>query len=388
MRLGPKLACLIGFTPIVLLAAAASAQRPGESGGLGQNAALRYWQAFAHLPKADEARQALLAESPSAKPPSADAAKLAASGKDSVLYLHRGAAIGPCDWGLHTEDGPYLLLPQLGKGRDLARLACLKARVDFADGRPGDAVDTAADTIVMGRHLSAGQTAIISYLVQLAVERTAIETLATHLAGLDAAALERLDRRLAALPPGGSLEQCMRVERDSFLEWAVKHLREMKDTDPWKERVLGPFAASESKEDKEKIDKVVAACGGTREGVLRQFEAMRPFYEELGRMLRLPRDEFRAKFADLQARAKDNPVAVEVLPSMTKVYDRDAAGRTRMDLLRAAIAVARGGPDKARAFKDAAGNPLEYSATADGFELRSKVTDDDKPVTLKVGGKK
>src|SRR4051794_26181953 len=175
MRLGRKLACLIGFTPIVLLAAAGPAQQPpGDSGGLGQNAALRYWQAFAHLPKLNEGQQALLAEPPSATRPSAEAAKLAASGKDALLYLHRGAAIGPCDWGLHTEDGPYLLLPHLGKGRDLARLACLKARVDFADGHPGEAVDEAADTIVMGRHLSAGQTAIISYLVQLAVERTAI----------------------------------------------------------------------------------------------------------------------------------------------------------------------------------------------------------------------
>jgi hypothetical protein len=378
---------VVAFSLIVLIIAGSRAEQPPRPrSGLGDNAALRYWQAFSQLPKLDERQEKLMAEPGGGT--SEDAARREASGKDALLYLHRGAAIGSCDWGLHREDGPYLLLPHLGKGRDLARLACLKARGDFARGDGAAGVREVGDTIVMGRHLSSDLTAIISYLVQLAVERTAIEAVAPHLAGLDPAALDRLDKRLASLPPGGTLEQCMAVERDSFLEWAVSHLRQMNDQDPWKERVLGPFTANESQQEKDKIDRVVAACGGTREGVLRQFEAMRPLYEELGRILRLPRDEFRAKFADLQERAKSNPVAAEVLPSMTRVYDRDAAGRTRMTLLRAAIAVVRNGPDKARDFKDAAGNPPEYAATADGFELRSKVVDDDKPVTLKVGGKK
>jgi len=387
MRFRVILPIVAASSIVTLLAVLSPAQQPAPArNGLGNNAALRYWQAFAHLPKLDGRQEKLLAEPGDGT--SDDAAKLAESGKDALLYLHRGAAIVPCDWGLHPEDGPYLLLPHLGKGRDLARLACLKARADFARGDGAAGVGEVADTVVMGRHLSADLTAIISYLVQLAVERTAIDAVAPHLAGLDPAALDELDKRLASLPPGGTLEQCMRVERDSFMEWAVTHLRQMNDQDHWKERVLGPFAVNESQESKDKVDKVVAACGGTREGVLRQFEAMRPQYEELGRILRLPRDEFLAKFADLQERAKGNPVAVEVLPSMTRVYDRDAAGRTRMTMLRAAIAVIRDGPGKARDFKDAAGNSLEYVATADGFELRSKVVDDDKPVTLKVGGKK
>ena len=376
------------LTTIAAFAASTAAQRDTGAGGLGQNAALRYWQAFAHLPKFDDAQQKLLAEPPGAGAPSPDAIKLVESGKDALLYLRRGAAIGPCEWGLHREDGPYLLLPHLAKARDLGRLACLEARADFAKGDNAAGVDAAADTLTLGRHASSDLTAIISYLVQIAVERVAIETLAPHLAGLDPGSLDRLDRRVAALPPGGSIEQCMRVERDAFLEWAVTHLREMKDEDPWKERVLGPFSANESKESRDKVDQVVAASGGTRQGVLKQFEALRPMYDQLGQILKLPRDEFRAKFAELEKQAQSNPVASAVLPSMTKVYDRDAAARTRMAMLRAAIAVARGGPDRARQFKDAGGNPLEYRATADGFELISKVVDDDKPVTLKVGGKK
>lgn len=380
---------LVALSLITLLSSPSRAQpQPLAAPGPGENAALRYWQAFAHLPKFDEAQQKLLAAPPAAGRADAKATELVASGRDALLYLRRGAAIGACDWGLHPEDGPHLLLPHLAKGRDLARLASLNARLDFAKGDNGRAVDHAADAIVLGRHLSTDLTAMISYLVQLAVERNAIETLAPHLGGLDAASLDRLERRMAALPAGGTLEQCMRVERASFLEWAVAHLGKMKDQDPWREKVLAPFAAGDPAQSKEKLDAVVAASGGTRAGVLEQFEALRPLYDELGPMVQLPRDEFRAKFAALQDRAKNNPLASEVLPAMTRVYDKDGAGRTRMTLLRAAVAVARGGPERAKEYKDATGAPVEYQATADGFELRTKVMDEESAVMLKVGGKK
>jgi hypothetical protein len=71
-----------------------------------------------------------------------------------------------------------------------------------------------------------------------------------------------------------------------------------------------------------------------------------------------------------------------------KVYDRDAAGRTRMTLLKAAVAVARGGRERVTEFKDATGAAVEYHVTDGGFELRSKVLDEGQPVVLKVSGRK
>ena len=379
---------LIVLTSFTILAATSRAQRQQPAGeGLGNNAALRYWQAFAHLPKLDEQQQKLLTDAANGTANGPDAAKLLEGGRDALLYLRRGAAIGACDWGLHPEDGPYLLLPHLGKGRELGRLASAQARQDFAKGNARQAVDGAADAIVLGRHLSTDLTAIVSYLVQLAVERNAIETLASHLGDLDAATLEHLDRRLAALPPGGSMQDCMRVERESFLEWAIDHLGKMNDNDPWKEKVLGPFGGA-TEGERANIEKVVAAAGGTRQGVLKQFESLRQYYQELDKILTLPREQFTAKLADIEERARDNPVAAATLPSMSKVYDRDAAGRTRMTLLKAAVAVARGGRQRAKDFKDASGAAVEYYPTDGGFELRSKVVDDGKPVTLVVAGRK
>jgi hypothetical protein len=384
MRPPRPAAFFIVFTIITLFVASSGAQQQQQGSPLGQNAALRYWQAFAHLPQMDDAQQKLLAAPPPPGAPDAAAEKLADSARDALLYLRRGAAIGPVDWGLHREDGPNLLLPHLAKGRDLARLAGLRARLDFArgDGRRA-AIDGVGDTIVLARHLSADLTAMISYLVQLSCERIAIEAAAPHLAGLDAASLDQLDRRIAALPPGGSLEACLRVERESFFDWAVVRLREMKDDQPWKETVLRPLTASP-----EEQDKIIAACGGTREGVLKNLEALRPSYDEVARLLPLPQQQFHAKVAELEKRMQSNPIAQAVMPAFSKMYDRDAAGRTRMTMLRAAVAVARGRQDRVRDFKDTNGAPLEYREAAGGFELRSTVVDDDKPLTISFGGKK
>jgi hypothetical protein len=383
MRIPPRFAGMV-VTSIVALQASplAARQQQPPPGGLGENAALRYWQAFAHVPALDDAQKKLLEGPAGAGAPDAEAVKVAEAGRDALIYLRRGAAIGPADWGLHREDGPNLLLPHLGRGRDLARLAALQARVDFARGDAAAAVDGAADAIVLGRHLGADVPTLITYLVQLACERIGIESVAPHLAGLDGAALDRLEKRLAALPPGGSLEACLTVERDSFLDWAVTRLRAMADAQPWKETVLRPLSGSP-----EEQDKIVAASGGTRQGVLKNLEALRPVYEEVRGLLPLPQREFHAEAAELRRRTEPNAIARAVLPAFGKVYDRDAAGRTRMTLLRAAVAAARGGAGRVDEFKDTNGTPLTYRETAEGFELVSTVVDEGKPVVLVVGGK-
>jgi hypothetical protein len=61
-----------------------------------------------------------------------------------------------------------------------------------------------------------------------------------------------------------------------------------------------------------------------------------------------------------------------------------------MVLFQAALAVVQGGPDKLKDIKDPFGDgPFEYRTLDKGFELKSKLLYQDKPVTLTVGqGKK
>ena len=57
-----------------------------------------------------------------------------------------------------------------------------------------------------------------------------------------------------------------------------------------------------------------------------------------------------------------------------------------MELLKAAIAVVRGGPEKLEAIKDPFGTgPFAYRRLDKGFELKSKLVFHDQPVSLTVG---
>src|SRR5262245_46371651 len=105
------------FLGLVLLPRSpATAQAPAEP---GSNAALKYWQAFALLPALDKDEEKLL-ERWNKAPLDAAALKLIEKSGGSRDYLHRGAMVPRCDWGLGYEDGIFLRLPYLAKSMTLA----------------------------------------------------------------------------------------------------------------------------------------------------------------------------------------------------------------------------------------------------------------------------
>ena len=78
----------------------------------GANAALKYWQAFATLPKFTDAEgQKLNAESLTI-PLDAQARELVTRAEYSLQMIHRGAALPRCDWGIGHEEGIHVRLPQ------------------------------------------------------------------------------------------------------------------------------------------------------------------------------------------------------------------------------------------------------------------------------------
>ena len=77
-------------------------------------------------------------------------------------------------------------------------------------------------------------------------------------------------------------------------------------------------------------------------------------------------------------------------PSLTRTCfvspPRETSTAATSPGLKAAIAVARGGPDKVKDFRDPFGDgPFEYKALPQGFELRSKLQFRGEPVVLQVG---
>ena len=92
------------------------------------NAALKYWQAFATLPKFTEAENKIIGDCLIA--PLDDAAlKILTNSEYSLTMLHRGAALKHCEWGMSfDEDGIYALLPHVAASRVLTSIACLRAQ--------------------------------------------------------------------------------------------------------------------------------------------------------------------------------------------------------------------------------------------------------------------
>src|SRR5947209_6298394 len=92
------------LSPTLFLPSPATARATADDPDHGANAAMKYWQAFALLPSLDKDQEKLLAEW-NKVPLDAAALKLIDRSRESRVYLHRGAKLPRCDWGLDYEDG-------------------------------------------------------------------------------------------------------------------------------------------------------------------------------------------------------------------------------------------------------------------------------------------
>jgi hypothetical protein len=383
----PRALCLI-VTVLGLAAGAAPADAPPD---LGANAALKYWQAFATLPKLGEADgQKLNAESLT-MPLDAHARELVAKADYALEMMHRGAALPRCDWGVSYEDGVYVRLPHADGARTLSALACLRARLRFEDGQSAAAVDDLVAALTLGRHASRDGVLIMT-VTGYGIEHRTTDALAQHLPRLDAAAVRALKTRLDALPPGGSTSNGLRYEEISYLDWFVRTVKEAKDKDKLL-AVLSPLFTPEGpgrltpEQQAAKAREFLQRCGGTAEGVVKAAEETRSLYTAMVRKLDLPLDQFEKEFEREKIQRAGNPVFAVFFPAITNVRRAQARTDVRRAMLAAALAVRLDGQGALKDHPDpTTGRPFEYAAFEAGFELRSTLKGrDDKPVTLTVG---
>jgi hypothetical protein len=374
----PRTLCaLLGALALLGLPQTAGAADPAT------NAALKYYQGFELLTRLDKEQQKLL-EQWDTIPLDGAAVKLLDDGRHTLLYLQRGAKLAHCNWGLDYEDGPTLLISHLQPARNTARLAALRMRYRFEQGDPQGALEDFVATLVLSRHV-ASDPILISILVQYAIEATAIEALAGHLPKLGTPALQTLAARLETLPPASTVAQAVRlIEKEQMLNWMVRKIKESEKQgqDAWRE-VIKQIAASEK--EAEVFFKTVGPASAAE--VLRIVEGMAQHYDEMAKLLPLPKDQFEAQWPGFVQKARAaNPMAAQILPSMDHFLASHYRAGTRMALFKAAIAVAQGGPDRLKTIRDPFGQgPFEYRALPQGFELKSKLTYKGEPVKLTVG---
>jgi hypothetical protein len=357
----------------VLLMAAFGMMREADARGGVANAALHYWQALVLLPHAETltpAQNALLTNVRKASLSDVTPAFLDAQ-RSALRCLHRGAAIGPCDWGLAAsfhEEGSEAPLDYVHLARRLASVACLRARWWFAKGQADAAFQDLADALALGRHLSQDGTAF-GRVTNCAIERGVIDiTVDNIVPSQDPAALKAFRARLQVLPQPFMLAEVMQVGK---ADW-VKNYCDMY-TKP--ERAIeclqggGPGAEERIAEFRAalKVHKPEQLCAETATA-----------FDQAMRQASLPLDRRLKAFRDLlDSLRKANPVTRAMVTGMSQVCEVDVRAACRFALFEAGVAVAAEGPEVLAKFKDpSGGGPFVYRPTASGFTLQSRATDE------------
>jgi len=352
-----------------------------------ENAALKYWQAFATLPKFTDAENKILAEALTT-PLDESARKILNDADYSLQMLHFGAALPKCDWGMSHEFGIFTRIPQADAARVLSNLASLRARMRFADGQIEEGLDDIVDGITLGRHSSLTGT-MMMLLTGYAVEHRMIDALALGIPKIDVKVIPGLKQRMAVIPQALTLADATVSEERYFLDWFIRTVKKAKDTESLLTALAFIDLEPEGKPDRShaKSRAFVAECGGSVENVLRHCEQARESYAIVAKMFDLPVDQFEKEFARETKKKTGNAVFNAFFPAMVNVRKAHERMEVRRALLLAALAVRQDGPDSLKNHPDPAGNgPLEYVAFDGGFELRSKLNGrDGKPVVLTVG---
>jgi hypothetical protein len=365
---------------VLVLAAAQSLARAEEEFELppvSDNAALQYWQAFAMLPALDADQEKLL-ESATTAALGPASVKLLEASRTSLMYLHRGAKLRRCDWGLDYRDGISLYLPHLAKARTLARIAALDTRRAFAAGQQDVARDNAFGMMALARQVG-GDYTLVSMLVCYSIEGLTVDVMAPYVPEIKASYSDAM-AGFETLPPSPRLAHAVMCEK-RLAESIIRQLREAEAQQPgsWRAKWLEMVTESgtEAIKNIESLDEVI-----------RLMDEFQSTYDELARLAALPPREFDAAFPEFAERAREQNIIAELLlPAMNKVVAAQRKAEVRMAMLLASIAVVEGGPERLAEIDDPFGEgPFGYEELASGFELRSGLTEDGKPVTLTVGG--
>jgi hypothetical protein len=376
-RLAPFLIALLMICRI-----GSAADSPDQKSDLAANAALQYWHAFAQLPTLDKDTEPLTTQWSTARLDNPAVAKLIANSRATVMFLNRAAKLNRCDWGLDYNDGVGLLLPQLSRSRDAARLAALHAREAF---ERGDAKTGWTDTLTimhLGRHISSDPV-MISLLVGANLESMAIDAVAPYL--LDAhlsAAQTAAD--LANLPKTPPFTATLATEKRFMAEWIIRKLREEESRQPgaWKDFWKALFTGTQEEQNPPQANSAEEAA--------RMVEGVLPLYDELARFMNMPQQQFDAEYPAFKAKTKaDHKLASLLLPAIDTVREKESRTKIRHAMLLTAIAITESGPDKVQQSKDPiTGKPFEYRKLDKGFELKSQFTVEGQPVMLTIGQKK
>lgn len=357
-----------------------SAETPRHS----DNAAMQYWQAFAHLPALNDKQEKLLEEWKTVAL-EGDISKLLEASQASLLYLERASRCNTCAWDLHYEDGPGLLMPHLAKCRSLGMLAAIQMRMDFEKGKKAEGIARFGQILKLSRH-AGSEPILISILVGYMIENVAFDAIAPYLPSLDAAQLTTLQKQMDGLPAFAQMKTTIATEKEYMCGWLLRKMDEAERTRPgsWRTawvNILGPKPSAEDAHY-QKLSQI-----NTYAEAKKLADDLMPVYDQLQAAASLPFAEQARKLDSILAETRaTNSFGVILLPAIQRAQLKEHRQLARQRLFQAALRVVASGKEQLQNMNDPYGDgPFVYQGTANGFELSSKLVVENKPVSYAVG---
>jgi hypothetical protein len=354
------------------------------------NAAILYYRAFLVMKEPSEEVKEMKSDLRGGKIESNNQIKqYIEENRRAIELLETAAEIPNCDWGRDESKGFGLLLPELGKIRQMVFPFVADAQTLSQNGQHKAALNKCMTIHKMARHV--GDDLLISYLVGIALNNLANGRVEDFLSAMPAD-LETLMWLRSQIMGASANVTSMKRALNREKEIALREIRKEKI-----ESLLKSMGDAILK-DKPTVDAVERA----RKGDDKFFKDNRDYYANVTTdtiaALDLPYPEAHKRLKELNDRiqkdAKENPAAIMtdmLIPATARICTLGTKRMTFFNALKAAIDIyiikAKTGrlPDSlpAGSPKDLfSGKDFEYEKTKDGFVLRSRHKDPDKHKTV------
>ena len=193
---------------ILLVALPVSSTSAQQRAKLGENAALRYWSAFAEMQDSaitdQQAKELNLILDGTAPYEDLKYKDLVEKNRPALETMARAAALPNCDWGVDYELGAEAPVDYVRKALALGRLNVLYAFHLLIAGDKDGAVRTLATGLRFSHDVANGGTLFATLAAKsLLVAHVRAIAFALHVVGLSSAQRLVLQKALAPLGPGG-----------------------------------------------------------------------------------------------------------------------------------------------------------------------------------------
>jgi hypothetical protein len=330
---------LVGALSVLPLAG--YSQKTPENQGI--NPALLYYQAFLSVPHLDYDDHMLVFGGQHGVDWHSGKVRELVDGYGPAFDLLRraGRSQVPCDWGVDLSEGPALELPIPARAKSLAHVARFRARHFLESGTPDEAVTDLLAAWALARNITTDRTGI-SRAVKTSLEVLLIGFVAEHFYLFDHGTSRALANGLDQLASGFTTVDAVQPERQWLIGSAVRRLRELRDTEQTDSHQLDQARELVQKwtESTERTEQIMAASGGTLDGLANYFEAAKQAYSGIEDLLGLTCAEFQEIAAARieEFRNHENLLAREMLPGVLRMRHRELAVEVQMSMLHAAIA--------------------------------------------------